>query len=196
MTEHYDHDTMRAIVAEAKRQGFPDELIANHLGIANNDPAFGYGGDDQLRATISEYQHRGIHREGIAERMGITLEEVLRLEGRTDLRTGFWGGCYVADPGDPHHESNILRLIERGRVKLAKNANRGIVLRTPSREETLALLVDGLGLEGTRNLIEMILRRIWNVEPTAAALHIPEIVVRAVTFGSFPTSDSASKTLQ
>lgn len=194
MNETYDHETLKAIIQEAKRQGYQDDLIALHLGIARDNPAFGYEGDDQLRASISELQRRSIHWEGIAERLNLTLEEVLRLHGDDELRPGLFGGVYRATPGADHHPDAIQKLIKRGRVSLAKKTNNGTIaflVGSPTRNETLALLVDTLGLQGVRDLIANSLLRLGNGEPVVVALHVPEAAVRAVLFGCFPTAETA-----
>jgi hypothetical protein len=191
MTDNYDTETLKAIIQEAKRQGFDDKRIALNLGIARDNSAFGYVGEDQMKATISEFHRRGIHLEGIADRMDLPLEEVLRLHGDADLRIGLHGGVWVARPGASHHESNILKLIALGRKRLAADEAGGVIWHNPNRNETLALLVDALGLEGTRNLIASVMCRAGNDEPTAAALHIPEAAAMAVGVGSFPTSETA-----
>jgi DNA gyrase inhibitor GyrI len=102
MTDNYDTETMRAIIAEAKRQGFDDKIIALNLGIARDNPAFGYEGEDQLRASISEHLRRGIHREGIADRLSLSLGELVRIEGNPDLRIGIDGGLYCVYPFAAH----------------------------------------------------------------------------------------------
>lgn len=195
MNETYDHETLKAIIQEAKRQGYDDKLIALNLGIARNDPAFGYVADDQLRASISELQRRGIHWEGIAERLGLPLEEVVRLHGDDELRPGLFGGVYRATPGADHHPDAILKIIERGRVSLVRKTHNGthawLERSNPTNAETLALLVDSLGLQGAHNLIASCLERLGNHEPSAAALHIPSAAAKAVLFGCFPTAETA-----
>lgn len=195
MNETYDTATLTAIIAEAKHQGYDDELIALNLGIARNDPAFGYVADDQLRASISELQRRGIHWEGIAERLGLPLEEVVRLHGDDELRPGLFGGVYRATPGADHHPDAIQKLIERGRASLASKTHNGthawLEQSNPTHAETLALLVDSLGLQDTRNLIASFLKNLGNHGPTASALHIPPAAAKAVLFGSFPTAETA-----
>ena len=193
MTEIYDTDTLKAIIVEAKRQGFDDKIIALNIGIARDNPAFGYEGDDQLRASVSELYRRGIHFEGIAEQLGLSLAEVLRLHGDDDLHIGIWGGVWSAHPGAKHHPDSILCLIERGQASLIKATHDGKIglLRNPSRNESLALLVDGLGLNGARDLIARFLRHGCNADHVAVGLHIPEAAVLAVALGSFPTSECA-----
>lgn len=192
---NYDQETLTAIIQEAKCQGYDDELIALNLGIARDNPAFGYEGEGQLRASISELQRRGIHWEGIAERLNLTLEEVLRLHGDDELRPGLFGGVYRASPGADHHPDAILKIVERGRASLARKTHNHthawLERSNPTTTETLALLVDSLGLHGTRNLIASFLERLGNHEPTAAALHILPIAAKAVLFGSFPTAETA-----
>lgn len=195
MNETYDTATLTAIIAEAKRQGYDDKLIALNLGIARNDPAFGYVADDQLRASISELQRRGIHWEGIAERLGLPLEEVVCLHGDDELRPGLFGGVYRATPGADHHPDAILKLIERGRASLARKMHNGthawLERSNPTTTESLALLVDTIGLQGARDLIAGFLMHLGNGEPSAAALHIPPAAAKAVLFGSFPTAETA-----
>lgn len=158
--ENYDTETLRAIIAEAKRQGFSDEIIALNLGITRDDPAFGYTGEGQLRV-------------------------------------GLWSTCFVM-PGCDHHESNILRLIERGRASIDKatrndltRSGRHALPRNMSPTETLATMVDYLGCEGARNLIAHFARLTGDYEIVAAALHIPKAAAFAVITGSFPANDSA-----
>lgn len=193
MSETYDTETLKAIIQEAKRQGYDDKLIALNLGIARSDPAFGFSGDDQLRASVSELHRRGYHLETIAEDLDLPLVKVLELHGDNRLRIGLWG-VYSVCPFEPHHESNILMLIERARASLAKETLDGKIAllgRNPNRNETLALLADTIGLESTRDLIANFLLRLGNGEPVAVALHIPETAVRAVLFGCFPVSETA-----
>lgn len=188
MTDNYDTETMRAIVAEAHRQGFDDRTIAMNLGIARDDPAFGFSGEDQLRATISELKRRGIHHEGIAERMGLSLAEVVRIEGDPDLRIGMYGGVYYVYPHAAHSEKGILRLIELGRASF-RRTNGSAVLRQLSRNESLVLLVDELGFDGARKLIARFVHVCGGSDAAANGLHIPKVAAFAVTIGSFPTTD-------
>lgn len=186
MTDNYDTETMRAIIAEAKRQGFDDKIIALNLGIARDNPAFGYEGEDQLRASISEHLRRGIHREGIADRLSLSLPELVRIEGNPDLRIGFDGGLYCVYPFAAHAEKRILRLIELGR----KSFNPvGASLRNLTRNQTLFFLVDALGLDGARKLIGHFAHACGSVKGAADGLHVPEAAARAALIGSFPASD-------
>lgn len=190
MTENYDTATLAAIVAEAKRRGFPDELIANHLGIGNNDPAFGYQGEDQLRATIKEYLHRGIHRLGIAERMSLTLADVVRLEGDPYRRIGLYGDeAFAIWPGEPHSEENVLRFIEEGEKRLGHAKGRRL-----SAKCTLALLVRAVGLEGTRSIIAEAIRICEDRNAVIGTLNIPREAADAVLCCSFPAE--TTRTLQ
>lgn len=190
MTEPYDTKTMRAIIAEAKRQGFDDREIAIKLNIGLDDQAFGYGGDDQLRARIRELRRRGIHHEGIAERMGLTLAEFVAIEGDPGLRVGLdgWAVCR-ANPDADHHEDNILRLIERGRGKLATDDQ-----RLQGENEALARLVDASDLAGAHAAIAEALRRTGDVDIVAETLRIPLAAAKAVAAGSFPAP--SNRTLQ
>lgn len=184
MTNNYDTETLKAIIFEAKRQGYDDQLIAINLGICRDDPAFGYSGDDQLRAIISERLRRGEHRLNIAQDMGMTLAELIRLEGDHSLRLGLdgWTACHV-DPGDQFHEENILRLIAVGRDRL-KTASKEWPL---SEEEVLALMVDAVGLSATNEVIAAATRITEDMNVTAETLRIPLAAVKAVVAGSFPT---------
>lgn len=194
MTEIYDSETLRAIVAEAKRQGFDDRTIALNLSIAHDDPSFGFEGEDQTRATISEYSKRGCSRESIAAKLNLPIKEIVRIEGDPDLRVGLYKAVYRIHPNDPHSEQNILRLVERGRASLDKStrneltrSGRQALLRNATTTETLALLVDSLGLEGARKLIAHFVHVIGSSEDAATALHIPKAAAWAVMTGSFPT---------
>lgn len=184
MTNNYDTETLEAIIGEAKRQGHDDQIIALNLNICLDHPAFGYEGDDQLRATISERLRRGEHRLNIAQDMGMTLAELIRIEGDHSLRVGLdcWTACHV-DPGDQFHEENILHLIERGRAKL-KSAHTGRLL---SPEEVLALLVDTVSLSGVYEVIAATMRITEDMNVTAETLRIPMAAIKAVVWGSFPT---------
>lgn len=195
MNTQFDTETLKAIIQEAKRQGYDDKLIALNLGIARNDPAFGYVADDQLRASISELQRRGIHWEGIAERLGLPLEEVLRLHGDDELHPGLFGDVWSARLGADHHPDAILKIIERGRTSLARKTHNHthawLEQGNPSHAETLAMLVDTIGLQGARDLIAGFLMHLGNHGPTATALHIPPAAALAVLLGSFPTAETA-----
>ena len=184
MNNNYDKETLKAIIGEAKRQGYDDPIIALNLGICRDDPAFGYAGDDQLRAIISERLRRGEHRLNIAIDMNMTLAELIRIEADPSLRVGLdnWTACHV-DQSDQFHEENIMRLIAVGRDRL-KTASKEWPL---SEEEVLALLVDTVGLEGTHEIIAAIMRRTENMNVTAETLNIPLAAVKAVVWGSFPT---------
>jgi hypothetical protein len=187
MTDNYDTETMRAIIAEAHRQGFDDRTIALNLGIARDDPAFGFSGEDQLRATISELKRRGIHHKGIAERMGLSLGEVVRIEGDPDLRIGIYDDVvFYVYPHAAHSEKSILRLIERGRASFNPV---GASLRNLKRNETLVFLVDALGLDGARTLIGRFVHACGSTQRAADGLHIPEPAAIAVMVGSFPKPD-------
>jgi hypothetical protein len=184
MTNNYDTETLKDIVAEAKRQGYDDPIIALNLGICRDHIAFGYAGDDQLRAIISERLRRGEHRLNIAQDMGMTLAELIRIEGNPSLRVGLdsWTACHV-DPSDPYHEENILHLVERGRASL-KSAHTGGLL---SPEEVLALLVDTVGLSVANEVIAAATRITEDMNVTAETLRIPLDAIKAVVWGSFPT---------
>jgi hypothetical protein len=188
MTDNYDTETMRAIIAEAKRQGFDDKIIALNLGIARDNPAFGYEGEDQLRASISEHLRRGIHREGIADRLSLSLPELVRIEGNPDLRIGMYGDLWCAYPDSAHSEKSILRLIELGRASF-RRTNGNAVLRQVSRNESLVLLVEELGFEGARKLIARFVHVCGGNDAAANGLHIPKVAAFAVMVGSFPASD-------
>jgi hypothetical protein len=186
--ETYSPETLQAIIAEAKRQGYDDAIIALNLDIARDDPAFMYAGDDQLRATISERLRRGEHRINIAADMGLTLDELVAIEGDFSLRVGLddWTVCH-ADLDDAHHEESILHLIERGRASL-KSARKGRLL-TP--RAVLALLVDAVGLVGTHAVIAAAMRPTEDMDAAAETLRIPKDAVKAVVWGSFPLAESA-----
>lgn len=188
MNPLYDHEALTAIVQEARRQGFDDKIIALRLHIARDDAAFGFGGEDQLRASISEYLRRGIHYEGIAERLGLSLSELVRIEGNPDLCISMYGDVRCVNPDSAHSEKGILRLIELGRASF-RRTNGSAVLRQLSRNESLVLLVDELGFEGARKLIARFVHVCGGGDAAANGLHIPKVAPFAVTIGSFPTTD-------
>jgi len=185
MTNNYDTKNLQAIIGEAKRQGYDDRLISIHLNICLDHPAFMYKGDDQLRAIISERLRRGEHRLNIAQDMGMTLAEIVHIEGDPSLRVGLdsWTACHV-DPSDPYHEENILHLIERGRASL-KSASKGGLL---SPQAVLALLVDTVGLSVANEVIAATMRITEDMNITAETLRIPLDAAKACVAGSFPTT--------
>lgn len=189
MNETYDTATMTAIIHVARREGHTDDFIAAQLGIARNNPAFGYKGDDQLRASISErLERRGHALENIAEDFGLTLAEATRIYADPNRRVGLdeWASCIVS-PGEPHHEDNILVLIEKGRASLNSARSR----KSLSPRARLALLVDAVGLAGTQSIIAAVMRCTEDMDATARTLHLPREAVKAVVKGSFPTAETA-----
>lgn len=107
--------------------------------------------------------------------------------------TDLFGRARRVWSGDAHHSEKLLKLMERGRISLARKTNGGRVWferSNPTTAESLALLVDSVGLDGTRNLIAAFLVRLSNAEPAAAALHVPKAAALAVLLGSFPTNET------
>lgn len=118
--------------------------------------------------------------------MGLSLAEVVRIEGDPDLRIGMYGGVYYVHPGSAESEKGILRLIELGRASF-RRTNGSAVLRQLSRNESLVLLVDELGFDGARKLIARFVHVCGGGDAAANGLHIPKVAAFAVTIGSFPT---------
>lgn len=101
MTEPYDTKTMRAIIEEARRQGYDDSTIAVHLGLPNDyyifkSPPLGCelsGIGEGLRARELDHLH-----EDDKQKILIITSRI----GESDFRRGLYQGFWAASTGQKY----------------------------------------------------------------------------------------------
>ena len=105
-----------------------------------------------------------------------------------ETTTGMYGETYVVFPSFPHTAEKIRTLAAKGRESMRKRTNdyKHCLITKPSRNETLALMVAGMGWKNAKNYIATVYHRIGWCDVAADTLHIPQAAVRAVLMGTFP----------